>query len=486
MTRRRRPEKNVAPSPDDTQDAPTSPFEIVPSLALAEGEDTGSVRLGVFERQYESLFAEALEGGEITPEERARLNLAARALGLDEERVARLESALLDAWESDAATTLVDPRSPEHADTGSSATPPPPTQPFDDEAPTLARPQRKGDGGKGRGSGKRRAATAAPEVPFRELHARYDAAEADGAIDDQWRIAEVLVQRGAASRAERAFWTAKRQPGPVRPTHALGHEAWLTLLMHPDEDRTTGEIFGVIASAALIGRVSAMRRDGTLPRLDSETYQNPLTSTVSAVRAIAWAAATLGIRTPPVYVAPELDTGFEMLTLVPPATRIGSRVLSGLGSAQLAFHCGRHLAWYREEHFVCTLVPSVAYLETIFYAALTLGAPSLVVPDDVRERAKVFSQAIVPCLEPAQLERLRRLVARFLARGGRTNLRRWTRAAEWTSCRTGLLLCGELRIAADALANEPGAETRITQLETFWASEECGQLRRKLGVALGE
>jgi hypothetical protein len=456
---------------------PESAFEIAPSLV--DGEDTGSVRLGAFERQYESLFAEALAGGEISSEERARLDLAAQALGLDAERVARLEAALLDAWESDAAATLVDPRSTVHA---SSAVPP--AHSFDDEAPTLARPQRAEGGSRGRGSGKRRAAS--PEVPFRELHARYDAAEADRAFDDQWRIAEVLVQRGAATRAERSFWAAKRRPGPVRPTHALRADAWMTLLTHPDEDRTTGEIFGVIASAALVGRVSAMRRDGTLPRLDPEKYQNPLTSTVSAVRAIAWAAATLGIRTPPVYVDPNLDAGFEMLTVVPPSTRIGGRVLSGLGSAQLAFHCGRHLSWYREEHFVCTLVPSVAYLETIFYAALLLGAPALALPDDVRERARVFSQAIVPCLEPSQLERLRRLVARFLARGGRTNLKRWTRAAEWTACRTGLLLCGELRIAADALANEPGAETRITQLETFWASDEAGHLRRKLGVALTE
>ena len=472
-----------ATSPDDTATLPESPFEIAPSLA--DGDDTGTLRLGVFERQYESLFAEALEGqgGAIPPEERERLNLAAKALGLDATRVARLESALLDAWESDAATTLVDPRSAAHADPvgdrADGSTAPPPAS-FDDEAPTLAQPQRNK-----RGSGKRRAA-AALEVPFRELHARFDAAGADEAVDDQWRIAEVLVQRGAATRAERAFWMERRRPGPIRPTRALSADAWATLLVHQDEDRTTGEIFGVIASAALIGRVSAMRRDGTLPRLDSDTYQNPLTSTVSAVRAIAWAAATLGIRTPPVYVAPDLDAGFEMLTIIPPATRIGGRVLSGLGPAQLAFHCGRHLAWYREEHFICTLVPSVAYLETIFYAALLLGAPSLQLSEDVRERARAFSQAIVPCLEPAQLERLRRLVARFLARGGRTNLKRWTRAAEWTACRTGLLLCGELHIAADALSSEPGGEARITQLETFWASEEAGQLRRKLGVALTE
>lgn len=476
----RRTEK---PSPDDTDTLTGSPFDIAPSMT--DGEDTGSVRLGAFERLYESLFAEAIEGGEIGREERERLDLAAKALGLDASRVASLEGALLEAWESDAAETLVDPRAqvrnPDTLADRSPSSRAPPLPSFDDESPTIARPKK----GETEAAAARRPADLPRELAFNELHERYAAAATARAIDDQWRVAEVLVQRGAATREQRAFWEEHRRPGPVRPTRPLTTEDWTGLLSHPDEDRVTGEVFGVIASASLVGRVSAMRRDGAMPRLEAEAYQNPLTSTVSAVRAIAWAAATLGIRTPPTYVDPDLDGGFEIVTVIPPTTRIGARVLTGLGSAQLAFHCGRHMAWYREEHFVCTLVPSVAYLETIFYAALLLGAPALSLPDEIHQRARVFSQAIVPCLEPKQLERLRRLVARFLARGGRTNLRRWARATEWTACRTGLLLCGELGTAADALANEPGAETRITQLETFWASEEAGALRRKLGVALG-
>ena len=113
-----------------------------------------------------------------------------------------------------------------------------------------------------------------------------------------------------------------------------------------------------------------------------------------------------------------------------------------------------------------------------------LGAPALSLPEDVRKRAHAFAEAIVPCLEPSQTERLRRLVARFLARGGRTNLKRWARAAEWTACRTGLLLCGELQTAVNALSNEPGGEARIAQLEMFWVSSDAGELRAQLGVAV--
>ena len=458
---------------DDTQTLPGA-FEIAPSLA-AEGDDTGSVRLGAFERHYESLFAEALEGGEISPQERHRLDLAARSLGLDAARVAALEQALLDAWESDVAETLVEPQPDTLADRApSSMAPPPQGAPVDEDPPTLSRPRQKKRLKRREGS---------PEIPFSELHARYLAATRSGAIDDAWRIAEVLQQRGAVTPEQQAFLAKHRQEGPIRPTHPLDEGGW-ALLSHEGEDKTTGEIFGVIASAALLGRVSAMRRDGTLPRIDPDAYQNPLTSTVSAVRALSWAAATLGLRAPPAYVAPEQDAGFEILTVVPPSTRIGSRALASWSAPRLAFTAGRHLSWFREDHFVCTLVPSVAYLESIFYAALLLGAPTLQLSEDVRERAKAFSQAIVPCLEPPQIERLRRLVARFLARGGRTNLKHWVRGAEWTACRAGLLLCGELSTAADVLSNEPGAESRITELETFWASEAAGSLRRKLGVSL--
>jgi hypothetical protein len=479
VTRRRNPR---APDESPETGTPTvSPFEIAPALARAD--DTGSVRLGPFERLYETLFAEALESGEISTEERERLDLAAAALGLDAARVASLEAALMAAWELEAAETLVDPRSTVHTEPDTSAdtttrivSTATPTSVYDDEAPTLAR----------RGARTTNSHRPPPsiELPFRELHARYEGAARTGTLDDRLRIAEVLVLRGAATPEQRTFWESHRQLGPIRPVRSLTADAWSTLLTHPDQDRTTSEVFGVIASASLLGRISAMRRDGTLPKLDPESYQNPLTSTAAAVRAIAWSAATLGIRTPPTYVAPDLDAGFEIVTVVPPSTRIGVRALSGLGPSQLAFACGRHLAWFREEHFICTLVPSVAYLETIFYAALLLGAPTLSLPDDVRERARVFAQAIVPCLEPSQAEKLRRLVARFLARGGRTNLKRWARAAEWTACRTGLLLCGELQTAADALASEPGGEARITQLETFWASTEAGTLRAQLGVAI--
>src|ERR1700733_13060549 len=64
-----------------------------------QGELAGQVRLGKFEGHYEEIFAEAIEDGVITLEERARLHKAADALGLNRVRLRRLEEALQAAYE---------------------------------------------------------------------------------------------------------------------------------------------------------------------------------------------------------------------------------------------------------------------------------------------------------------------------------------------------------------------------------------------------
>jgi hypothetical protein len=218
--------------------------------------------------------------------------------------------------------------------------------------------------------------------------------------------------------------------------------------------------------------------------LDSDKRHDPQASTVSAVRAIAWAATTLGLRTPPIFVDPAEALPFEILPALPPAIRIGAPMLSGQSAIQLAFHCGRQLTWLREEQFVCTLVPSIAYLEELFLAALSIGAPQIELLPDVRARVALVAEAIVPVLDEARLGRLRHHVGRFIAAGGRTSLRRWAQASEWTALRAGLLLCGDLETACNAVKSETNAADRMRELERFWASDDATFLRHEVGIGI--
>ncbi len=91
---------------------------------------------------------------------------------------------------------------------------------------------------------------------------------------------------------------------------------------------------------------------------------------------------------------------------------------------------------------------------------------------------------MLPVLEQKQVTRLEELVGEFIARGGRTSLRRWAQSAELTACRAGMLMCGDLDVAAKILSKEPNGAERLADVEKFWASDVASELRRALGVAI--
>ena len=210
-------------------------------------------------------------------------------------------------------------------------------------------------------------------------------------------------------------------------------------------------------------------------------------STIQAVRCFSWAAAILGMASPPLYADPEHEGVVEMVPGVPPSARLGKRALSGRSSTELAFLAGRHLALHRAEHFVRLLVPGVRDLEDIFLAALSIGNPGLPLSGQVKELVVPIAKAIEPILEPLAVDRLRGHFLRFVEEGGRTNLQRWTTAVDRTAARAGLLLSNDLAAARTALEAEDAAhaQERLDDLLAFTMSDRYAKLRKQLGIAVG-
>src|SRR5258705_5590508 len=94
-----------------------------------------------------------------------------------------------------------------------------------------------------------------------------------------------------------------------------------------------------------------------------------------------------------------------MVPGLPPSTRLGKQSLSGRTPLELASIAGRHLSWYREEHFVRLLVPSTPDLEDLFLAALSIANPSIPLGAEIKERVTPLAKAIEPVLEPAAIDR---------------------------------------------------------------------------------
>jgi hypothetical protein len=478
-----------------------------------QGELSGALRLGKFEVHYEELFAEVIEDGVITLEERARLDKAADAMGLDRQRLRKLEDALQAAYEARHNVRVRDLADED---------PPPASimvQPEIAHIPRvvaleakvahltarIAELERELEAAREREAVEVdvsdmpvHAAVATEESPeelarrlrsdprdvptLRGLFAAYTR---EGNIDRRWLLASALVYLGSANDDEKAAYQKDRAEGLIKPSSALGEQGW-KLLFHPEEEVLTGQIFAVITPAVLLGRVSALRRDKALVKLDPARKQDPKVSTLQAVRCFAWAAAILGMGAPPLYADPDYGGIVEMVPGLPPATRLGKKALSGRSPLELAFLGGRHLCWYREEHFVRLLVPSAADLEDLFLAALSIANAGIPLTAEIKQRVTPIAKAIEPVLEPAAIDRVRGHFLRFLEDGGRTNLHRWATAADKTSARAGLLLANDLRAAHDVfeLEDPRTVNAKMDDLLVFLASDRYGNLRKQLGLAV--
>jgi len=491
------------------EEAGASAFEH--GAGFAAGEVSGGFALGPLEAQYEELFAEVLEDGVITAEERHRLEKAAANLGIGRDRLLRLEQAMVAAYQTRHRVQIV-----EH---------------YEEPAASLQplRVEAEGDAGRAlllkrveqletrvrelEAELKRAEAAINVEIDLSELeteaaratedpedawrHIRRSPTDADahralyriyrarGDHDRAWCLAQSLVALGAANPEERAEFEAKRSQTLMAPKAGVSQAGWYDQLFHPEEEVLTGQIFGVIAPAALLGRVTALRRDGKLHQPAPETRQDVAKATVTAVRAIPWAAAILGLAAPPIFVDRERDVGFEHVPSIPPVTIVGKQVLSGRTQLEHAFLVGRHLSWYRNEHYVKTLFTGVPDLEDLFLAALVIGNPGLPIAADMKKRVTPIANAIQPLLEPVQLDTLRGCFLRFVEEGARTNLQRWSLATEKTACRAGFLLSNDLATALKVVeAEERGTGELAKDLYAFATSERYFALRRQLGVAL--
>ncbi|MEJ7734353.1 MAG: hypothetical protein WKG00_34800, partial [Polyangiaceae bacterium] len=489
----------------------------------------------------------AMQDGVVTAEERARLRRAADSLGRDGGRLRQLEVALQAAYEARHGITLrLDLGS--HAPGAPGDAPPPgfsdndepraslqPLQPATDPR-TLALQRRVAwlearvteleheleearahvavevdfsdlaAAAPAATGAVDRSATGAPvddpvELARRLRHDPRDEASLRGLFrahahygdtDRQWLAAHALVYLGAASNDEAEMYRKHRPEGLIQPKGSVSPEGWRRLLLHPDEEVLTGEIFAVIVSAVLLGRVAALRHARLLPALDPSRLQDPRTSTVQAVRCFSWAASLLGMSPPPLYADPALAAPVEMVPGVPPASRLGKAALSGRSAPELAFLAGRHLAWYREERFVRSLIPGIQDLEDLFLAALTIGNPGLPLNPDIKRRVEPIAKAVEPVLEPMQIDRLRGHFLRFVEEGGRTNLQRWASAADKTALRAGLLLGNDLHAAQKMIELEQTGNAHAAEhlreamddLLVFTVSDRYAKLRKQIGVAL--
>ena len=323
----------------------------------------------------------------------------------------------------------------------------------------------------------------APE-PYRALHKLYlHRAEFDRA----WCACQALSLLGQANDHERQFFEDYRPKSLLPIKSRLDTVLWKKNLYHHDENIDIAHIFEVLAPAALKLKIHLLRESNQLSVMDERFKQEPKGSTVTLVKTFGWAADAFGIRCPELYVRTDLPGALVAVPMRPPASLAGSTACSGLQPQELTFVVGKHMSFYRGEHYVKCLFSDPSELSALFSAALELvGVDAPRADMEVAE----FRELLDKCVEQDRMGALRQAVHRWVQSRAPANIERWSQAVEFTACRAGLLLSGDLGAAWAMINAEPQTpgdaptEEKLKDLFVFAVSAEYFALRTLLGVAI--
>lgn len=299
----------------------------------------------------------------------------------------------------------------------------------------------------------------------RALYAQY---VRTGQLDRAYCVAAALVFLGAADDEHRTCFEELRPRGVPAFKTRLGAAAWLRDLAHPSLDRTVGGVFEVIARAA-----RATRR-----KPSQGIREAPGTTRSLAAKAFFGAATVLGLGSPELYTRADLDERIVALPTDPPASVLGPKLLSGWSVPELMFVFGEHLVRHQGEHAVRAAYGSEEQIALLFSAALHVVRPRPGTAVEVLRTANALRRE----LWPEELARLRNVVESFTALGIVPDVEGWLRGSELTGVRAGLLLCGDLAIAAKVL--DGGRTDQVDEMLRFTVSDALHRLRQSLQIML--
>jgi hypothetical protein len=184
--------------------------------------------------------------------------------------------------------------------------------------------------------------------------------------------------------------------------------------------------------------------------------------------------------------------GLNYAITEPPASVVGQLLLSGFTPQDLTFEIGRHLAYYRGEHYIRWVEPTTAGLRILLLSAVKAVNPQFKTPPDPSGVLDQTVATLASSLTPAAKEQLGGLVRKFIQKTGEADIKKWINAVEMTACRCGFLLCNDIQSAARMIQNQAAtvgdvpAKEKIKELVLFSVSEQYFKLRQALGVTIGQ
>ncbi|MDI7266447.1 MAG: hypothetical protein QME96_00435 [Myxococcota bacterium] len=314
-----------------------------------------------------------------------------------------------------------------------------------------------------------------------------------GRADETWCMCSALCFLGKAQENEQQFFEQYRLKSAPAIRGTISSESWYKHLYHSEQNVYVAKIFEAIMPAVRRNIVQNPKVWG----LRKKDLQDPATSNIALAKTLRDASAGLGIPLPDLYVIQDQPGGLQYAFTDPPASLAGQDFLTGYSPMELRFAAARHLTAYRRDHYLQYLLVDTARqmqtslteaLRVYLYAGVKLGAPDAPVP--ANDAVNQIVQYLVANMLPQDRDTLRAAARRFVESPTKS-VKSWMLAADLTSDRAGLLLCGDLTTAAKVMTRMPplaadlNPTQRVTELVVFAVSEDYFHLRKEMGVAIG-
>ncbi len=315
-------------------------------------------------------------------------------------------------------------------------------------------------------------------------HLLFSALRRSRRLDFAWRVAGILRTFEQAEPAELAFYQEHRPARVPTATGVIPAERW-PQLAHHEVDFLLSRVFAALAPIVGPAYEVTPKQLGIHPRRDRIDIDadEPIASLVS------YTASVLGVARP-ALVRHESARGLSNARLWPPTLTVGADILGAPPNRALAFRVARAVALMRPEYQLASGWRSAAPLRTFIYGAIAAFTGRVI--DEASADAINACARTIRTADDEQQRVLWGAVQALTQASTTLDVSRWLRGVEFTANRAGLLICGDLERAIEAMAavREPlgGASTRerLADLVSWSLRRDCEDLRADLGLGIGQ
>ncbi|HSO40569.1 MAG TPA: tetratricopeptide repeat protein, partial [Labilithrix sp.] len=313
-----------------------------------------------------------------------------------------------------------------------------------------------------------------------ELYAElYELFLRQGYVDKAWCAVNVLAQLREPTAEQRQF---HEDYGPMALAQVPGQiveQAWRSHVLHADLDPTLTTLFSRMTPAVARMRYSQLRPD-QLVYAAGRPFTPAHSRLYEAVRTTFANAAEILHMTPPDLLLGDPSAAVPFAPALAPfgAVHVGVPAVEAR-SESLIYVIGKRLAEQRPELIARAFFPAVSDLALLLNAAVRVSR---------QERAKdaagaALDASLAANLTPPEREAIRSIVMQAAMEGGLVDVKRWSQAADLSSMRAGLLLCGDVGPARKTILAEPQSTAdlppreKIAELYMFATSDLYSDLR---------